>query len=247
MKAAARKEAQGYYAHCAALDKCVGDILATLSETGLAGNTILVFTSDHGEMMGAHGCHPMMKQVPWDEAARVPFLLRYPPAHGKQGRQVKTPLTTPDIFPTLFGLAGLAIPKTVEGEDLSALIREGREAEGRAALYMGVAPFAGGENSREYRAIRTSRHTYVRGLDGPWLLYDDAKDPFQMENLAGRPECAALQKDMEERLQAELKKIGDSFQPARHYIETWGYQIAPHGSVSYAPGAKMQSPKRRTK
>ena len=48
-------------------------------------NTILVFTSDHGEMLGSHGCPPIMKQVPWDESAHVPFLLRYPAVHGRRG------------------------------------------------------------------------------------------------------------------------------------------------------------------
>jgi len=115
MQKQAQKECQGYYAHCTALDKCIGDIVATLAETGLAKNTILVFTADHGEMMGSQGIPPMTKQVPWNEAARVPFLLRYPPAHGATGRLIKTPLTTPDIFATLVGLAGVSRPKTAEG------------------------------------------------------------------------------------------------------------------------------------
>jgi arylsulfatase A-like enzyme/creatinine amidohydrolase/Fe(II)-dependent formamide hydrolase-like protein len=241
--AKARQEAQGYYAHCTALDRCVGDVMATLAETGLAENTILVFTSDHGEMLGSHGCPPHMKQVPWDEAAHVPLLVRYPAALGRQGRVVETPLSTPDIFPTLFGLVGITVPKSFEGTDLSALLRDMPAANDRAALYMGVAPFAAKGYNKEYRAVRTSRYTYVRGLEGPWLLFDDQRDPCQMENLASKPEFAALRGDLDGRLQAELKRIGDDFRPAAHYVETWGYQLAPHGSVSYAPGAKVQSPK----
>lgn len=245
MQAKARQEAQGYYAHCTALDQCVGEVLATLAETGLAENTILVFTSDHGEMLGSHGCPPYMKQVPWDEAAHVPLLLRYPAVHGHHGRVVETSLTTPDIFPTLFGLAGITVPKTFEGEDLSGLARGAQAASDRAALYMGVAPFAGKGHNKEYRAVRTSRYTYVRGLDGPWLLFDDQRDPCQMDNLADKPEFAALGNDLNSRLQAELKRIGDDFRPAQYYIETWGYELAPHGSVAYTPNAKVQSPKRR--
>lgn len=241
----ARQEAQGYYAHCTALDKCVGDVLATLAETGLAEQTLLVFTSDHGEMLGSHGCPPLMKQVPWDEAARVPFLLRYPPAHGRQGRLIATPLTTPDILPTLLGLAGVAVPASVEGEDLSALIRGTAEPADRAALYMGVAPFAGGQHNRAYRAIRTGRHTYVRSLDGPWLLFDDDRDPFQQDNLVDQPAHAALRADLDGRLQAALQRIGDDFRPAQDYIETWGYEIGKHGSVPYTPNAKVQSPQRK--
>ena len=74
----AREEAVGYYAHCSAADKCVGDLMSTLDESGLAKNTIVVFTTDHGEMMGSQGRRPFVKQVPWDEAARVPFFIRVP-------------------------------------------------------------------------------------------------------------------------------------------------------------------------
>ena len=73
---------------------------------------------------------------------------------------------------------------------------------------MGVAPFANVDpaDNKAYRAIRTSRHTYVRHLEGPWLLFDDEHDPNQMNNLVGKPENAALQRELETRLQAELPK-----------------------------------------
>jgi arylsulfatase A-like enzyme len=239
-----RREAQGYYAHIAALDECVGEIVRTLAEVGVEENTILVFTSDHGEMLGSHGVPVTTKQVPWDESARVPFLLRYPRAH-RTGRVVATPLTTPDILPTLLRLAGLRIPKSVEGRDLSAVVRRGSEARDRAALYMGVAPFARPELNREYRAIRTARYTYVRALDGPWLLFDDERDPFQLNNLVGQRHAEALLRRLDTQLQAELKRIRDDFRPAAFYVEKFGYELAPHGSISYAPGAKVQTPRRR--
>jgi arylsulfatase A-like enzyme len=172
-------------------------------------------------------------------------LLRYPAIHGQQGRVIETPLTTPDIFPTLFGLAGVTVPQSCEGEDLSGFVRGGASATDRAALYMGVAPFAGKGYSKEYRAVRTSRYTYVRALDGPWLLFDDQRDPCQLDNLVAKPEFAAIRNELDGRLRAELKRIGDEFRPAQYYVETWGYELAPHGSVSYAPNAKVQSPKRR--
>lgn len=245
LQAKAREEVQGYYAHCTAVDKCVGDVLATLDETGLAENTIVLFTSDHGEMMGSHGVSPRKKQVPWTEAANVPFLLRDPVLKKSPGRIVQTPLTTPDILPTLLGLAGVAAPKSIEGEDLSKLIRGGSEAEDRAALYMNVAPFGMGEFGREYRAIRTSRYTYVRGIDGPWLLFDDQKDPDQLDNLIAKPESATLQKELDARLQTALKKVGDDFRPAKSYLQEWGYTVSPQGEIPYGPNAKRQSPQSR--
>ena len=225
----ARKEAQGYYAHCSALDRCVGELLETLAETGLAANTIIVFTSDHGEMLGSQGVAPTTKQVAWSEASQVPFLLRVP---GTAGRSVTTPLTTPDILPTLLGLAGVAVPRSVEGDDLSPSIRAGGDAD-RAALYMGVAPFVTARLAKEYRAIRTNRYTYVRGLEGPWLLFDDDKDPWQMHNLVGQTEQADLTRELDQKLKARLQQIGDDFRPAADYIKEWGYHVGPHGSVPY--------------
>ena len=237
----ARQEAQGYYAHCTALDRCVGDLLKTLAETGLETNTILVLTSDHGEMLGSHGVAPRTKQVAWSESAQVPFLMRVP---GLVARTVKAPLSTPDILPTLLGLVGVAIPGSVEGESLAPLLRAGREAD-RAALYMGVAPFVARQFAKEYRAIRTSRYTYVRNLEGPWMLFDDEQDPDQMNNLVGQPQCATLVGELEDRLQAQLKRIGDNFRPGKDYIAEWGYEPAAHGSVPYAETVtKVQTPRR---
>ena len=245
MRAKAQRESQGYYAHCSAIDKCVADLLATLSESGVEEKTIVLFTADHGEMMGSHGCPPNMKQQPWDEAAHVPLLVRYPAAHGRRGRAVRTALTTPDILPTLLGLAGAAIPASIEGEDLSPLVRGGEEQPDRAALYMGVSPFAGSGFNQEYRAIRTSRYTYVRGLQGPWLFFDDEKDPYQLKNLATAPQCAALCRQFDDRLQAALRKIGDPFRSGAYYIERWGLDVVPGQSISYAPGAQPQTPHRQ--
>ena len=239
-----RAEAQGYYAHLEALDQCIGDLVRTLDETGLRENTIFVFTSDHGEMMGSHGVRPYTKQVAYAEAANVPFLLRFPRAHGATGRSVATPLTTPDIMPTLLQLAGVSAPPTCEGRNLSALVTgTARELPEHAALYMGVAPFTGREDNTPYRAIRTSRYTYVRRLAGPSLLFDDQTDPQQLDNLVGQPAHTALVREMDQRLSSALRAARDDFQPPEYYVKKFGYELAPHGSVAYAPGAKVQSPR----
>jgi arylsulfatase A-like enzyme len=238
--AAARRELEGYYGHCTALDKCVGDLLATLQQTGLDRRTIVVFTSDHGDMMGAHAIKPIQKQWPYDEAAHVPFLLRHPRA---PARVVTTPINATDILPTLLGLAGVPVPKMVEGEDLSAVVTGTGDGPDRAALLMCVSPFI--PDLVEFRGIRTSRHTYVRNLAGPWLLFDDQADPFQMHNLVAEPAHAALKQELDARLQAELKKIGDDFRPRQYYLDKWGYTIARHGSIAYVPGAPVQSPRRQ--
>ena len=80
----ARNEAAGYYAHIAALDTSIGKLHEAIDEAGISDNTIFVFTSDHGEMMGSHGWWPKQKQVAWAESVKVPFLLQYPARYGNR-------------------------------------------------------------------------------------------------------------------------------------------------------------------
>lgn len=227
----ARKDLAGYYAHISALDDCVGDILKTLDKTGIADNTIFVFTSDHGDMHGSQGM--IRKQRPWDESIRVPFLLRYPVVHGRTGKTIDMPINTPDIMPTLLGLSGMAIPQTVEGTDCSGIIRGEEAPADNPVLIMCPSPF--GEwrrgEGREYRGVRTVRYTYVRDLNGPWLLYDNKNDPYQMDNLVNKAED--LQKGMETILQRILKDRNDEFLPGEEYIKRWGYEVNERGNIPY--------------
>ena len=242
-----RKEAQGYYAHCTALDRCLGDLLQTLQETDAADDTIFVFTSDHGEMLGSQGQQPCEKQRPWDESIRVPFLLRYPAVSGGGGRKLKTPINTPDILPTLLSLVGIRVPESIEGEDLSGLVLHAKTREDRAALVMSVHPFAGYHGGRAFRGIRTARYTYVRSLEGPWLLYDNEADPYQMKNLVGIAAHAGLQEELDRKLQSKLKETGDRFLPRKHYRQTWGYSVDGGGNIPYDGKQKVQSPMNKPK
>jgi arylsulfatase A-like enzyme len=231
---AARRDLAGYYAHCAALDVCVGRIVEELNDLRLADDTILVFTSDHGDMIGSQG--NQRKQRPWDESIRVPFLLRYPRLLGAGAKELTLPINTPDIMPTLLGLCGIDAPQTAEGTDRTALVT-GTIADGdEPALITCPSPF--GEwtrekGGREYRGLRTRRYTYVRTLDGPWLLYDNQTDPYQMNNLVGQSEHAALQADLEAMLAARLEQTTDQFLPGEQYVARWGYQTDANGTVPY--------------
>jgi len=244
-QAQARLEAQGYYAHCSALDSCIGQIMATLEEVGEAENTILVFTADHGEMLGSQGERPKEKQRPWDESIRIPFLLRYPAAYGMNGYKVKTPLNTPDILPTLLTMSGIPIPSSIEGEDLTGLITNDKTDMDRAVLFMCVVPFAGYYDGDSYRGIRTSRYTYVRNAERPWLLYDNLNDPYQMKNLIDADGYSSLQNDLEMTLQSKLKERGDLFLSKEQYLKDWGYEVDDKNVIpwgNYAHETKIQSP-----
>lgn len=219
----AAKEMRGYYAHIAALDDCLKIVLDAIRGAGIGQDTILVFTSDHGDMRQCQGLET--KGFPWDESIRVPFLLRWPQLHGDTGRDLAIPLDAPDIMPTLLGLCRLPIPPTVEGRDWSAYLRNERQPDGsESALLAMPAEFSELRKNgmKAYRGLRTLRYTYVRNSDGPWLLYDNENDPYQMTNLVGRPQHADTQRDLESRLQKRLAESGDEFLEGRMYLERDG-------------------------
>ncbi len=234
-KTAARAFLAGYYAHCTALDDCFGELLQVLKEAGL-DNTLVVFTSDHGDMLGSHD--QQRKQRPYEESARVPMLLRLPPALGIKPGRVDGTINTEDVMPTLLSLCGLPIPKTVEGYDFSAYLRGGADPSGGAALIQCVSPFGEfirGNGGREYRGIRTRQYTFVRDLEGPWLLFDNSKDPYQLENLVGKPEHANLQAELDVLLKNKLASQKDEFMPGANYIAKWGYKVDANGTAPYTP------------
>lgn len=236
--AKAREELAGYYAHCTALDDCFAELLKTLEETGLASNTIVVFSSDHGDMLWSH--RQQRKQRPWEESARVPLLIRVPQALGLgiTPRRVDAMINTEDLAPTLLALCHVPIPKTVEGLDFTRAMRGGKDPSGGATVIRCVSPF--GEftrknGGREYRAVRTPRYTYARDLKGPWLLYDNQADPWQLENLIGKPEAAKLTARMDQLLNRKLKEQNDAFLPGPAYVAEWHYQVDADETARYAP------------
>ena len=225
MEAKTRKELQGYYAHCTATDEAIGTVLAKIKELNLSDNTIIVFSADHGEMMGAHGVKPFVKQLAWDESIRVPFLISYPGIGKNKGSVVNAPINTPDILPSLLGLAKIKIPKSIEGENISELIKNPDPKADRAALVMNVSPFGGNFKDAPYRAIRTKQYTYMYALDGDHKIFDNVNDPHQMNNLFNISEFNSIQKDLDKKMSAAMKAIGDEFKPREYYLKKWKYVL----------------------
>lgn len=220
----ARKDIAEYYAHIAALDDCMKELLTAVKNSGIEENTIFVFTSDHGDMLYSHG--EVKKQKPWDESLLVPFLLRYPEKLGNTRKVIEMPINTPDIMPTLLGLSGIEIPASVEGSDYSKVITGKEKPDNDAVLIQCPVPFHQwnyGVGGREYRGVRTARFTYVRDLKGPWLLYDNLEDPYQMNNLIGTDEMIFIQSDLENQLQELLLKTNDKFLSGAEYMKMWNY------------------------
>ncbi len=225
---------KGYYAHINALDECIDILLGTIEDAGIKENTIFVFTSDHGDMLYSHGME--RKQKPFDESILVPFILRYPAIHEARNITIEAPVGTPDILPTLLGLSGIKIPESIEGDDLSVYLSGRKKLVDNNILILSVTPFGEWNRSRggiEYRGIRNRRYTYVRNLEGPWLFFDNIKDPFQKVNLVNDNKYAGFKRKLEKALQKKLKELKDEFLPGQKYIDKWGYKVDETGTVPY--------------
>jgi arylsulfatase A-like enzyme len=208
-------------------------ITQTLSESGLGDDTLLLFTADHGDMLSSQGMQ--RKQKPYDESIRVPMLMRWPKG-GIKPAKLEATINTEDIMPTLLALSGVTIPKSVEGLDYSSYLHGGADPSGGATVIQCPSPFGEwirAKGGKEYRGVRTSRYTFVRDLSGPWLLFDNEADSFQMNNLVNKPEHAKLQAELDELLARKLKERHDDFKPGQDYIAQWNYKVDANGTMPY--------------
>lgn len=178
-----RANIRNYYAMVTGVDHQFGRILFALSDAGLAQDTIVVFTSDHGNCLGIH--HKISKGVPHEESVRVPFVIRWP---GRiPSRRDDLLLSAPDIYPTLLDLMGFAddIPPSVEGTSYAQIFQGRSQPRPISQLCMGTseqAPDCG------WRSVRTHTHSLAIcrtcGESEHVTLHDNQKDPFQLRDLA---------------------------------------------------------------
>ncbi len=186
-----------YSASVTGVDRQFGRILNALDSLGLAENTIVVFSSDHGETMCSQGIDDP-KNSPYAESMNVPMLVRYP-GHIAPSIDTELILSTPDIMPTLLGIAGLSdsIPEETEGRDYSGRFLGN---DNSTPLRTGALYFKNSDGDRDSlgnvisyfpvsRGIKTHRYTFVMNLDKKsgrlksTLLFDDLNDPYQQHNL----------------------------------------------------------------
>jgi len=215
------KDVAGYYAHITALDDCVGRLLKTLEATGQRRNTIVVFTSDHGDMLWSHG--RTKKQQPWEESINVPLIFSQP-GRIPSGQPTDDLFGTADLTPTLLALTGTPVPSVMEGMDLSQRLLTGKGQAYESVPIMDIIPADQAKQwgGRTWRGVRTKRYTYARWTDKGWVLFDNQKDPYQVNNLIDDPSAKALQKEMEAELQKWLKRMDDPFLTVDGMLEVTG-------------------------
>jgi arylsulfatase A-like enzyme len=212
-----------YYGMIEKIDEEFGRLMKALDDAGATKDTIVIFSSDHGDMIGSQGYKA--KRWPYEESARIPYLIRYPGVC-KPGLQLDDPFSIIDAYPTIAGLAGLQASPKVDGQDFSLFFAGKVQRPPRDFVYLEMpyafVPWPG------WRAIRTENAMYARIADKPWLLYDLAKDPYETNNLVSD---AKLTKEWDNRLTAAMKQYGDS----------WSEKATTGDIDQWLPGANKQA------
>jgi choline-sulfatase len=173
-----------YFACVSYLDEVLGDLFLRLEADGLLDNTIIVYTTDHGEMAGEHGV--WWKNGWYEACTRVPLIVSLP--EQRQGRlparRCETPVGHTDLFPTLAAFAGAEAPDDLDGVDLSGVVRNGEAAPERPVFCDALTPRWGA--GTEFRSIRWRHYKYVTFRDAPPLFFDLDEDPGEQHNLLER-------------------------------------------------------------
>ena len=207
----------GYFGAVTALDHSFGQLLQTLKDEGLEKNTIVVFVSDHGEMLGSHG--RMTKDVWYDESVGVPCLIG---GAGLAPRRVSTPFNSIDLMPTLLELMQIPIPECVDGVSFAPQLR-GEEQSPPDYAFLGFIKGGAPELYRNWRAVYSERYTYVLTDDsqqsrdtgvaqlGGAALYDRQQDPLQLNPIVRGQGYDEVMDKLHNVLAEHLNQIEDPF------------------------------------
>lgn len=227
-----KEKIMGYYSHISALDEQFGRLMDALANTGQDQSTIVVYTSDHGDMLGSHGL--TNKQLPYDESIRVPLIVRWD-GHTRIGVTSEL-MGLVDLPVSILGLLGLSFESDVDGIDLHTLFTDA-SALGRDECYIfDLIPChqAAARGSREWRGLRTRRFTFVRSsLDCGYLLIDNECDPYQMTNLISCPSY--------DDVRDELLSLLDSYIARHDVLQPWEDFIRGQGQAIVDEWNKSQS------
>lgn len=192
---------QAYYASISYMDAQVGRVLDALKEKGLDDNTIVVFSSDHGYLLGHH--QKFQKQHLFEEATRVPFIISVPWLKDQHGRGTTKITELVDLYPTLADLAGVPAPETLQGTSLAPLLADTESSAWQKDQAFTISR-SGGESLRTNDWRFTQWGFGQQGME----LYDLKKDPGEFVNQVDNPQYASALKEMKMQLLVKRKEAG---------------------------------------
>jgi N-acetylglucosamine-6-sulfatase len=195
------------YAECLeSVDEELGRLLSALEETGELDNTIIVYAGDNGYLWGEHRLYA--KHYPYEESIRIPYVVRYPGLVPDPGRRAEQMVLNIDLAPTLLDVAGIPIPKEMQGESFLPILRSPGAPTRDAFVYELFRDFPFGGRVPPHKALRTNTHKYV-----DWELcrepeiYDLANDPRELQNLYG----TAMGEELLPKLRMELAELKERY------------------------------------
>ncbi|MBN2473346.1 MAG: sulfatase-like hydrolase/transferase [Pirellulales bacterium] len=198
--AGVREYAAIYHGMVKYIDDQVGRVLGKLDELGLADNTLVLFTTDHGDMAGAHGCVGKSIFSFYDDLVRIPLVMRLP-GRIASGTVVRQPVSQIDFMPTLLDYLGQPVPGPIHGRSMRPLL-EGRQVAWRDHAFC--------QRANAGRMLRTGRYKYFcRPQPRAVALYDLENDPHEDHNLADDPAAAKTVRQMHQRLLEVMAADGD--------------------------------------
>ncbi len=192
-------------------DRNVGAVWQALEELGIANNTAVLLSSDHGFFLGEH--HLYDKRLMYEPSIRVPMMVRYP-GHVKPHTTRDEMVLNLDLAPTLLDIAGLAAPEEMQGRSMLKLAEGKPDASWRKDWLYEYYEYPGFENVRPCRGVRTDRYKLIHFFIEPqeFELYDLLKDPDEMRNLYGKAGFEELTTHLKERLAALRTETHDTYQ-----------------------------------
>ena len=234
MRHFAQQEIADYYGCCTGLDTQMGRLLSALERLGIAKNTIVCYTSDHGDHLSSHGFGKpydtwmpesmrASKATPYEESIHVPFVVQWPQRIVADQR-CNAFMGAIDIMPTLLGACDISLPDGLQGRDVSDIwlnqeTHQNHSQNSMDADSVYLQNMAHGWPNRHgwvgrWRGVRTQRWTYARWYaneQGPWL-FDRQTDPLEMVNLADTQSARPIVEEMEERLHRWMEDTKDPFE-----------------------------------
>ena len=192
-----RKIMPNYYGMVKCIDDNIGRLIGTLRETGVLGNTMIVFTSDHGDLCGEHG--RLNKGVPYEGSARIPFIVFYP-EQVPAGTRIDAAMTCVDFFPTMMDLLGHKHNRIFDGRNAAPFFRKQKNADWKDVAFM---------RSNAWVTAVTDRYKLVLSVsDEPWL-FDLENDPDERKNHYKKDDYKEIVRKLKSEISTYLKSMKD--------------------------------------
>jgi len=211
-----------YFAYLAYLDAQIGRLLENMQRGGLLNDTLVVFTSDHGEMLGDH--HLWRKTYAYEASARVPFIVKPPTSMQVESNVKRSQLVGwEDIMPTFLEAAGAPIPPTIEGQSISPILRDSTQL-GRSHYHGEHSPCYHPENANQFLTDATWKYIW-NPINGEEQLFNLAQDPNECRDLS-RNETSVLERwrtKMAEELEGRDEGLSDGKTLKKGNVPAWRF------------------------